>query len=498
MSPIGNYTGRQSINPDRAIKIAEHSRSDDEFEKQEAELTEALLDAQYELRKSIKGPVLVLISGNDAAGKAELLYRFYDWLDNRFLVTRAFALPEGVEQRMPHLWRYWISLPGPDKLGFYLGSWYHQPQMCRVRGDISAEAFEQQMEEIRRFEQLLVNEGVALLKLWLEVEPGEGSSSAPEVPTDVAMREWGDFSQADREQLERVTRRMMTLTSTPEAPWIRVPSADPNYRDIEVGRLVLEQIRALRNKTERRSPPPSLAPAPRSVLQQIDYSLRLGKEEYGEQLARYQQELRALIRRPDFAGRSLLLVFEGTDAAGKGGAIRRITRCLDPRYLRVHGTRAPTEEEAHQPYLLRFWRRVPTPGRVAIFDRSYYGRVLVERVEKLTPVDRWQQAYAEINDFEAQLQAAGTIVVKFWLAISEQEQLKRFQARERSPLKRYKLTDEDWRNRERWSEYEQALNDMVAHTSTAEAPWHIVPAENKRYARVEVLRLLCQRLREAL
>ena len=130
--------------------MAEHSLSDDEFEKQEAELTEALLDAQYELRKSIKGPVLVLISGNDAAGKAELLYRFYDWLDNRFLVTRAFALPEGVEQRMPHLWRYWISLPGPDKLGFYLGSWYHQPQMCRVRGDISAEAFEQQMEEIRQ------------------------------------------------------------------------------------------------------------------------------------------------------------------------------------------------------------------------------------------------------------------------------------------------------------------------------------------------------------
>src|SRR5690606_34196273 len=146
-----------------------------------------------------------------------------------------------------------------------------------------------QMEEIRRFEQLLVNEGVALLKLWLEVEPGEGTNSASEVPSDVAMREWGDFSQADREQLERVTRRMMTLTSTPEAPWIRVPSADPNYRDIEVGRLVLEQIRALRNKTERRSPSPPLAPAPRSV-QQIGYSLRLGKEEYGEQLARYQQE----------------------------------------------------------------------------------------------------------------------------------------------------------------------------------------------------------------
>lgn len=478
--------------------MAQYFLSKKEFDKQEAELTEALLEAQYELRKSIKGPVLVLISGNDAAGKAELLYRFYEWLDNRFLVTRAFALPEGIEGRMPHLWRYWTSLPGPDKLGFYLGSWYHQPQMRLVRGEISAQAFEQQMQEIRSFEQLLVNEGVALIKLWLQVEPGEVAADIAEVEQNVAMREWGDFSLADREQLEQVTQRMMALTSTPEAGWVRVPSADAHYRDIQVGQLVLQQIRNLRNKSQRQSAPPALPREPVAVLRQVDYSLKLNKRDYAEQLQRYQSELRELVRRPAFARRSLLLVFEGTDAAGKGGTIRRITQCLDPRYLRVHGTRAPTPEQRQQPYLLRFWRRVPTPGRVAIFDRSYYGRVLVERVEELTPARRWQQAYAELNDFEAQLQAAGTIVVKFWLAITEAEQLKRFEARRDSPLKRYKLTDEDWRNRKQWPRYEQAVNDMVALTSTADAPWHLVPAENKRYARVEVLKILCRTLREAL
>ena len=476
--------------------MAQYSLSKKQFEHQQAELTEALLEAQYELRKSIKGPVLVVISGNDAAGKAELLYRFYEWLDNRFLVTRAFALPEGIERHMPHLWRYWISLPGPDKLGFYLGSWYHQPQMCLVRGELTPDAFDQQMREIQRFEQLLVNEGVALIKLWLEVEPTDERTVV--TAQDVAMREWGDFSQADRARLEQATQRMIALTSTPEAPWVRVPSADAHYRDIQVGRLVLEQIRRLRDKHKRQSDPSPLKPAPTAVLQQLDYQLKLEKPEYREQLALYQAELRELVRRPEFAQRSLLLVFEGTDAAGKGGAIRRITQCLDPRYLRVHGTRAPTPEQQHQPYLLRFWRRVPTPGRVAIFDRSYYGRVLVERVEGFTTPRRWQQAYAELNDFEAQLQAAGTVIVKFWLAISEAEQLKRFEARRESPLKRYKLTDEDWRNRKQWSQYEQAVNDMVAHTSTANAPWHLIPAEDKRYARVEVLKILCGRLREAL
>ena len=479
--------------------MPEHSLSKKALKKQRAELTEALLEAQYELRKANKGPVLVLVSGNDNGGKAEVIYSFHAWLDNRFLDTRAFALPQGIEQRMPHLWRYWISLPGPGKLGFYLGTWYHQPQIRYCRGEIDSEAFQQQMEEIARFERLLTEEGMALIKLWLQVErPVSGEYQAPGQEQDVVMREWGDLGSADHEQLVASTRLMSVLTSTPWAPWTVVPSDEAHLRDIRVGQIVLQQIQQLLGKQRKHPAPAPLLPAPLTRLQQVDYRLKLGKQQYKQQLRHYQAELRELVRHPDFAGRSLLLVFEGTDAAGKGGAIRRIAQCLDPRYMRVHGTRAPTREQRRQPYLLRFWRRVPTPGRVVIFDRSYYGRVLVERVEGFCGRRQWQRAYGEINDFEAQLRAKGTLVVKFWLAITQEEQLRRFQARERSPLKRYKLTDEDWRNRKRWPQYEQALNDMLAHTDTASAPWHVISAENKRYARVQTLQILCQALRQAL
>lgn len=479
--------------------MAEHSLSKKAFKKQRAELNEALLEAQYELRKANKGPVLVLVSGNDNGGKAEAIYSFYAWLDNRFLDTRAFALPQGIEQRMPHLWRYWISLPGPGKLGFYLGSWYHQPQIRYCRGEIDSEAFRRQMDEIARFEQLLTEEGVALVKLWLQVErspSGENQSAGQE--QTVVMREWGDLGSVDREKVTTSAHLMSALTSTPQAPWIAVPSDDAHYRDIRVGQIVLQQIQQLLGKQHEGPAPTPLLPAPLTRLQQVDYRLTLGKQQYRQQLRHYQARLRELVRHPGFAERSLLLVFEGADAAGKGGTIRRITQCLDPRYMRVHGTRAPTREQRRQPYLLRFWRRVPTPGRVVIFDRSYYGRVLVERVERFCNRRQWQRAYGEINDFEDQLQAKGTLVVKFWLAITEDEQLRRFQARERSPLKRYKLTDEDWRNRKRWPRYEQALNDMLAHTDTASAPWHVISAENKRYARVQTLKILCQTLQQAL
>jgi len=479
--------------------MPEHHLSKKAFKRQRAELNEALLEAQYELRKANKGPVLVLVSGNDNGGKAEAIYSFYEWLDNRFLDTRAFALPQGIEQRMPHLWRYWISLPGPGKLGFYLGSWYHQPQIRYCRGEIDAEAFQLQMEEIARFERLLSEEGVALVKLWLQIEqPSGGEGAAQELEQSVVMREWGDLGSVDHEQVMTSTQLMSELTSTPWAPWIAVPSDDAHYRDIRVGQIVLQQIHQLLDKQTKRPAPTPLLPAPLVRLQQVDYRLKLGKQQYKQQLRHYQAELRELVRHPAFAERSLLLVFEGTDAAGKGGAIRRITQCLDPRYMRVHGTRAPTHEQRLQPYLLRFWRRVPTPGRVAIFDRSYYGRVLVERVERFCSRRQWQRAYDEINDFEAQLSAKGTLVLKFWLAITQDEQLRRFKARERSPLKHYKLTEEDWRNRERWPHYEQALNDMLAHTDTVLAPWYIVPAENKRYARVEALKIVCQALRQAL
>src|SRR5690606_20496925 len=468
------------------------------YKQQRRELAENLLEAQYALREAGKGPLLIVISGNDEAGKAEVIYRFYEELDNRYLTTRAFTLPQGVERRMPHLWRYWISLPKPARLAFYLGSWYHQPQIRYCRGEIDLSALRQQMTDIARFEQLLADEGVGLLTLWLEVsQPGTPASEAP-AEAAVAMREWGHLSSADQARVDESFQVISSLTATDAAPWIRVASDDAPSRDIRIGQLVLERMQQMLGQ-----PPiqPAAAPwdtEPLTRLQQVDYRRTLDEDQYTEQLRHYPARLREPVRHPEFADRSVLLVFEGTDAAGKGGAIRRISQCLDPRILRVHGTRPPTAEEQRQPCLLRFWKRVPLPGQVVIFDRSYYGRVLVERVEGFCSPADWQRAYGEIKDFENQLQAAGTLVVKIWLAITPEEQLRRFQARAASPLKRYKLTEEDWRNRDQWPHYEQAMNDMVERTSTATAPWHLVSAENKRHARIETLAIICAALQRAL
>jgi len=224
----------------------------------------------------------------------------------------------------------------------------------------------------------------------------------------------------------------------------------------------------------------------------------MGKRAYERRLEELQGRLDALVRDARFAKRSLVVVFEGMDAAGKGGAIRRVTAALDVRRYQVVPIAAPTDEELAQPYLWRFWRRMPGHGRVVIFDRSWYGRVLVERVEGLCAPADWMRAYAEINDFEEQLIENGTVVVKFWLAIDPEEQLRRFREREQDPLKRYKITPEDWRNREKWPQYELAVGDMIERTSTEIAPWTLVEANNKYYARVKVLHTLCERLEASL
>jgi len=472
------------------------------LKKQREALCEDLLEAQFELQKANLGPILLLVSGNDLAGKAELIYTFYEWLDNRYLNTRAFTLPQGIERRMPRLWRYWRSLPPAGTLGFYLGSWYHQPLIQLSHGRMSEKSFTEAMEQVTRFETQLVAEGVSLLKLWLHLDDDHAQEYPPrdqqQQYDSLAMREWGEFSTTEYTQVRQAAERMSELTSSAIAPWIRVPSSDPDQRDLHVGRLLLQ---AMEHQLQDKGLHPDQRDWQASThdrLAELDYDKHLKKDVYKRELAHYQQQLRDLIRHPSFAKGSLLLVFEGADAAGKGGTIRRITQCLDPRMLRVHGTRAPTDEERSQPYMLRFWRRIPAPGRVVVFDRSYYGRVLVERVEGFCSESRWQQAYAEINDFEAQLHRAGTQVVKFWLAITPDEQLARFEDREKAPTKRYKLTDEDWRNRDKWDDYVKAMNDMVENTATAEAPWHIIPSTDKRYARIQALRIVCETLQKRL
>ena len=236
----------------------------------------------------------------------------------------------------------------------------------------------------------------------------------------------------------------------------------------------------------------------RSLLDAQDYTRRLGRKRYDEQLEDLQGRFNSLSRRLADKKRSLVLVFEGVDAAGKGSTIRRITQALDARHYRVVPVAAPNENERAQPYLWRFWRYIPHHGHVTVFDRSWYGRVLVERVEGFCAEADWMRAYGELNEFEEQLHEAGAVVVKFWLAITLEEQLSRFDERKNTPHKQYKITEDDWRNRAKWPLYAQAVGDMIDRTSTRTAPWHVVASDDKLWSRIEVLRTLCERLQAAL
>ncbi|MET0949122.1 MAG: polyphosphate kinase, partial [Pseudomonas sp.] len=297
---------------------------------------------------------------------------------------------------------------------------------------------------------------------------------------------------------ERVLRR----TSRDYAPWHVIEGVDPYYRSLTVGRLLLEGLQAALKTPQAESTVVTVPPLPPghgdiTLLSSLDMTLNLSKDDYEEQLITEQARLSGNIRDKRMRKHALVAVFEGNDAAGKGGAIRRVAAALDPRQYNIVPIAAPTEDELAQPYLWRFWRQIPAKPKFTIFDRSWYGRVLVERVEGFCSEADWLRAYGEINDFEEQLTDAGIVVVKFWLAIDEKTQLERFQAREKIPFKRYKITDDDWRNRKKWPQYRDAVCDMVDRTSTEIAPWTLIEANDKRWARVKVLRTLNEALEAA-
>jgi polyphosphate:AMP phosphotransferase len=368
--------------------------------------------------------------------------------------------------------------------------------------------FEQRLDEIRRFEDMLTQEGVLLVKFWFHLSKAGQKKRLQELEKDprtrwrVTERDWRFYKQYDR--YRDVAARALRQTSTGNAPWMIVDGSDPRFRALFVGRTLLaaleKRLGAARLKHVPRQLAPPLPPLidQRDLLNSLVLRQEMSKQEYEEALERYQGRLALLTRAAAFRKHALVLVFEGADAAGKGGAIRRVTAALDIRQYSVVAVAAPTEEERAQPYLWRFWRHLPVLGKTVVFDRSWYGRVLVERVEGFCSEADWMRAYAEINDFEDQLAAAGVIVLKFWLAIGKDEQLARFKEREAEPHKRFKITAEDWRNRERWDDYVRAVCDMVDRTSTETAPWTLVEAENKYFARIKVLRTICERLEAVL
>ena len=482
-----------------------HRTDKEEYDAAVPPLRMALLDAQYEILELKQFAVVVLINGIDGAGKGETMNLLDEWMDSRHVEGWAFDQPTAEESERPFMWRFWRALPPRGKIGVMFNNWYSQPIRDRVERIGSKADFEQRLGEIRRFEDMLAQEGVLLVKFWFHLSKSGQKKRLRELAKDprtrwrVTERDWQFYRQYPR--YRDVAARALRQTSTGNAPWMIVDGSDPRFRALFVGRSLLAALEKRLEAARRRHVPRQLAPAlppvidRRNVLDSLILRQSMGKKEYGEALEGLQGRLALLTRDGKLRSRhSLVLVFEGGDAAGKGGAIRRVTAALDIRQYSVVPVAAPTEEERAQPYLWRFWRHLPARGKTVVFDRSWYGRVLVERIEGFCSEADWMRAYGEIGDFEDQLADAGIIVIKFWLAIGKDEQLARFQAREAEPHKRFKITAKDWRNREKWDDYVRAVCDMVDRTSTERAPWTLVEAENKYFARIKVLRTICERI----
>ena len=476
----------------------------EEYESEVRTLRLQLLEAQRDLQ--LAGvPVIVLLGGADGAGKGETVSRVLEWLDTRGLDVHAFGPPTDEERERPRWWRYWMRLPPRGRIGIFFGSWYSEPLVERAFSRLSRARYDRMLSEIAFFEQMLAEDGTLFVKLWIHLSKKGQRRRLRRLEADPATRwkvtkaDWKRFRKYDRfiEASEHAIRR----TDTSLAPWVLVEATDERYRDLMAGRTLLERFQARLAAAPAGSPapPPAMSrEASLTILDRVDLERTLPLPAYERRLARGQGRLGRLVRAAFEEKRSTVVVFEGWDASGKGGNIRRITAAIDPRNYRVISVAVPTDEEKARHYLWRFWRHVPRAGYVTVYDRSWYGRVLVERVEGFARPEEWSRSYLEINDFEQQLVSHGVVLAKFWLHIDGTEQLRRFQERETVAWKRHKIGPEDWRNREKWDRYEEAVSDMIARTSTAQAPWTLVAANDKKWARVRVVESLCARLERAL
>jgi polyphosphate kinase 2 (PPK2 family) len=504
-------------------------------------LRSQLLAVQQRLRAA-PFPVIIVFGGVDGAGKSETINLLNEWMDPRWLITRAYGAPSDEMAERPEYWRYWRDLPPRGRIGMFLSCWYSRPILDRVHGRASEAEFDEDLERIVAFERDLADDDALIIKFWMHLgkeaqkERLAALEKNPLTRWRVTQTDWDHWHMYDG--FVAAAEQVIMRTSTGWAQWHIVEGYDKRYRSVTVGNLVLEstlkhleeveirrrlasEIKERREQASARivtrpvdgvtpSGEPAVEPAgsddaeapeqavirlPRvTILSRLDMTQAVDKKDYGKKLEAAQGTLNQNCRKAKELGVSTILVFEGWDAAGKGGIIRRMTAALDARDFQVIPIAAPTDEESAHHYLWRFWRHLSRAGRVTIFDRSWYGRVLVERVEGFAGEPEWRRAYSEIRDFEEQLVGHGIVLCKFWIHVSKDEQLRRFEERRDTPYKRWKLTDEDWRNRERWEDYELAVNDMVERTSTRRAPWTLVEGNDKRFARLKVLSTVNERL----
>lgn len=455
----------------------------------------ALLKAQLELRANSQTTnqpqpgksLLILVGGIELAGKGEAVMQLREWMDPRYLKVKA-SLSKPLASNQPFWQNDVDAIPACGQIAVLFGNWYGDLLYSGLHESrFNTRQFQQTVRQMREFEQDLAANGVIVIKCWFDIS---WNCLQQRLNTlDSSTQQWQQLhglNWRDQQQYRKIQRLRKQFTDD----WFIINGENSQQRDLEFGHLVLDALNTA-------LPVPQTAnhwqqaSIPAMLLKPAQHKLE--KQQYNVELAQLQQQAAQLLRQYMLHS-SVLIVFEGMDAAGKGGAIKRVVAPLDPREYEIHSIAAPDSFEKRHPYLWRFWTRLPRPGGMTIFDRSWYGRVLVERVENFASDAEWQRAYDEINHFEQQLSDSGILVIKFWLGISEKEQLKRFQAREVNPHKQYKITAEDWRNRKKWPQYLEAAADMFSRTHTGQAPWHIIASNDKKTARIAVLRHLVSQL----
>ena len=495
------------------------SLSKTEYKEKMAELEPRLGKLQRECRE-LGIPVMIAFEGYGASGKGVQISELIKALDPRGFEVYAVKNESEEERMHPFLWRFWTKMPPKGRIAIYDSSWYRKVLIDRFDKKTKKGELADAYRSICSFEEQLASDGMAVIKIFLAIDKKEQKKRFKRLleSDETAWR----VSEGDRkrnkefEKYQAVNEEMLTRTDTEYAPWNIVEAVDRRFATAKIYAIVVQTLaekveearKRNKKKEEAKRAEGSAADAKEekakvwmgvekeSILGKADLSLTYTKEEYKKRLEKLQKKMEKLHGELYRRRIPVVLGFEGWDAGGKGGAIKRLTERMDPRGYVVHPTASPNDIEKAHHYLWRFWTDMPKAGHVTIFDRTWYGRVMVERIEGFCSKQEWQRAYKEINAMERDLTDAGAIVLKFWMQIDKDEQARRFKARQENPEKQWKITDEDWRNREKWDQYENAVNEMLIRTSTPGAPWIVVEGNCKYYARIKVLETVISAIEE--
>lgn len=466
---------------------------------------EALSDELARLQRLMKKeeiPVIIAVEGWGASGKGILINNFILPLDPRGFCVYTIKDENDEESRYPFLRRFMTKTPKKGEISIFDRSWYRRVLNDHIEERVAPERFTQDIEEINDFEKLFTEDGFLLVKLFLNISKSEQKKRLKELSEnkETAWRVTQDDIKHNKQydKYEKVFHKIRELTDKKDAHWKIVDANDLDEASVNIMKYLAEVF--AKKLSEHENKPKieraDMKKTPETAhLSSVDLSADIEKKDYKKELFEYQEKLSRIHNRLYLKKQPVAVIFEGWDAAGKGGAIKRLTQAFDPRGYRVVSTPAPTPDELAHHYLWRFWNNIPKTGHIAIFDRSWYGRLMVEPIEGFCNSEEYERAFNEINNFEKHLTNSGMKVIKFFIHISPDEQLKRFYDRKNNPLKAWKLTDEDFRNREKWDEYVYAIERMIENTSTPYAPWHIIAGDSKKYARIEVQKTVINELK---